>query len=60
MADAKLMYNIDIMKLCDGLMAVKNKIVREAAQRCQNYEQVVDGYRRRREDTLKADSQKSM
>jgi hypothetical protein len=51
------MYDLDIVTLGQGLLDIKPKLVREAAQRVKNYQRIMEEYRRRVGDTLDADKE---
>jgi hypothetical protein len=51
------MYDLDMVTLGQGLLEIKPKLVREAAQRQKQYQQIMEEHRRRVGDTLDADKQ---
>jgi hypothetical protein len=56
-ADAKLLYDLDLGLVGQGLLSLKDKILPEAARRNKCYGTIVDDYQRRYEDTLSKEIQ---
>jgi hypothetical protein len=56
-ADVKLLYDVDIHTISAGLLAMKDKIILEAARRNKKYDDVMQSYKRRLEETLSQEVQ---
>lgn len=55
--DAKLLYDLDLGLVSQGLLANQSKIVPEAARRNKNYSGIMDSHQRQFEDTLSKEIQ---
>ena len=59
-ADAKLLYDLDIVRLGERLVALKDKLTAEATRRKQQCGQLLDKFTRQSEETLATDVQRGM
>jgi len=51
-ADAKMLYDLDIVHLGDRLVALKEKLLAEAARQNQQCGELVEKFKRQSEETL--------
>ena len=59
-ADAKLHYDLDIIHLGDRLVALKEKLLAEAARQNQQCGELVEKFKRQSEETLVKDVKRGM
>lgn len=59
-ADAKLMYDLDMGKIGPKLLAIKDIVTAEFARRHKHHSEIMDQFHRRMEETLSAERQEGI
>ena len=59
-ADAKLMYDLDLAKIGPKLLAIKDIVIAESARRHKRHSEIIDQFHRHMEETLSTERQEGI